>query len=99
MRVRRREESRLRERGPGDLEADRQPRRGAKAGRDRDRRDARQRHRHREEVGEVHRERVLGALAALEGDGGRGGRDDEVALLERVAEVVAIFVRTRCAWP
>ena len=47
-------------------------------GRDRDRRDPGQAHRHREEVVEVHRQRVVGLLAEPEGDRGRGRGDDEV---------------------
>src|SRR5436190_16837249 len=70
----------------GNLEADRQIVR--EPGRYRDRRDPRERHRDRTVVGQVHRERVAGALAELEGDRRRGRRDDEVAALERAAEVV-----------
>ena len=65
-----------------DLEADRQLRAAAfglgQPGGDRDRRDPGQAHRHREEVVEVHRERVVGLLAEAEGDRGRGRGDDEV---------------------
>ena len=52
------------------------------AGRDRDRRDPGQRHRHGEVVVQVHRQRVVGLLAELEGDRGRGRGDDEVEALE-----------------
>src|SRR5260221_11563612 len=40
-----------------------------------------------EDIAEVHRQRVLGLRAQLEGDRGRGRADDGVALLERVVEV------------
>src|ERR1700679_1503794 len=70
----------------GDLEADRQPRAAplglGEPDRDRDRRDAGEAHRHREEVVEVHRERVGGLLPEAEGNRGRSRGDDEVDLGE-----------------
>ena len=85
-RVRGVEDAVLAERRAGELEAGRQAL--AEPVRDRDRRDAGEAHRHRAVVVEVHRQRVGGLGAELEGDAGRGRRDDEVEARERLVEVV-----------
>src|SRR4051794_21813055 len=84
------EDLRFAERRPGNLETDRKLGAAAvglrEAGRNRDRGDPGKRHRHGEEVVQVHRQRVVGLRAELEGDRRRGRSDDEVAALEGRAE-------------
>ena len=97
VRVRGAQQRRLVERRPDELQADRQPGR-REAARHRDAREAREVDRQREDVVQVHRERIF-LLAELERDAGVVGAAMSVDLRERLLEVAPISVRTFCALP
>ena len=70
-----------------ELQPDRQSL-GVFAARDRDARQAGKVARDRENVGKVHRKRVVGLFPNLESDGRRGGCENHIHSLERLQEIV-----------